>query len=614
MSIVERTFDVEEGGGFVAVEVSLDPAEGPEPRALVLSVDFRDCDDLPLPPLGERFNFNEKYGWWKYVSSNSSPTRFVLQLEVPQETVRGRVYLHDFKQSAQDLNATMTSVYHTSPPDTNFSGVDAQNPIPVDGFQKTVPVTAGAKVELAWEVARDDERDLILVEFLDSKLSVLLPPEEFPVHPELGTYEYTTRDDSDAPHSIEIQIPKEARFLRLRGKKWSKPGVELLGEPVVRACDTSEGALSQVIDDWISGIGDDDNVFVLYTTAGSFKPSNKLLLRSNRLARFLADMGWKVLLVPFSAMKSDDEVHKIDDNLVQISSAQLQIVIDRLLAADVGRRKIFFCSSRSDIVAVGLQNRLSALGWVTIYEIRDDMEEFRRVGYSKWYRPALEQRFATQADGIVATSPRLKTRIEIISGREDLVLLPNAGPDNLIDETQYMRTTDHFSRMRADRNVIGYLGHMTEAWFDWQKLIELAHALPEVTIEMIGPGAREIGSLPLNIRLLGPMTHEEALPVVDRWKVGLIPFQESRLTYGVDPNKLYEYIAFGIKTVSAPMGSVEGAPGTWVYRTQEELNSAVKVALQENPSADFYEDCEEYLKTANWNYRCNEILSYLEGF
>ena len=53
--------------------------------------------------------------------------------------------------------------------------------------------------------------------------------------------------------------------------------------------------------------------------------------------------------------------------------------------------------------------------WHTVYEIRDDMEEFNRVGYSKWYSSQLEIKVAQLADKVVTVSPRLAQKIKIMA-------------------------------------------------------------------------------------------------------------------------------------------------------------------------------------------------------
>src|SRR5699024_1657646 len=157
------------------------------------------------------------------------------------------------------------------------------------------------------------------------------------------------------------------------------------------------------------------------TTAGPFAENNNLLLRSNRMAIEMASKGWKVVYVPFS----NEPGRIVSENILQISSDDLREAFNTISGSTRTGRSVFVCSSRSDIVTLSMVDRARANGWRVIYETRDDMEEFQRVGYSKWYRAIIEKRIADSSDAVLATSPRLRDRILAISRLNQPKLLPN---------------------------------------------------------------------------------------------------------------------------------------------------------------------------------------------
>jgi hypothetical protein len=104
--------------------------------------------------------------------------------------------------------------------------------------------------------------------------------------------------------------------------------------------------------------------------------------------------------------------------------------------------------------------------------------------------------------------------------------------------------------------VLGYLGCLGR-WFDWPLVVGLAEAMPETRIELVGPCAvRPPRKLPANIRLFPPCKQSEVAGHLSRFTAGLIPFQTSALTAGVDPIKFYEYRAAGLPVLSTSFGEM----------------------------------------------------------
>ena len=119
-----------------------------------------------------------------------------------------------------------------------------------------------------------------------------------------------------------------------------------------------------------------------------------------------------------------------------------------------------------------------------------------------------------------------------------------------------------YERKPGPQTKIGYFGHLTEKWFDWESLIWIAQQRPDHRLEIIGHGAPDDIQLPSNIVLLGPKIHPEICEIAKEWHVGIIPFRVGRLADGVDPIKIHEYFALGLSVVSFRMPQTEDYPYT----------------------------------------------------
>jgi len=101
------------------------------------------------------------------------------------------------------------------------------------------------------------------------------------------------------------------------------------------------------------------------------------------------------------------------------------------------------------------------------------------------------------------------------------------------------------------RVIVGYLGAIAP-WFDFDALEAVARAHPEWELALTGPvmqGAdtalASLASLP-NVTVSPAVPHEGVPAVLHRFTAGVIPFRYDTLTRGVNPNKMYEYLAMGL--------------------------------------------------------------------
>lgn len=140
------------------------------------------------------------------------------------------------------------------------------------------------------------------------------------------------------------------------------------------------------------------------------------------------------------------------------------------------------------------------------------------------------------------------------------------------------------------RPVIGYVGAVS-AWLDQEMLAAAARAHPEWSVVLIGPVDTDTSSLAAlpNVHLPGRKNYGRLPAYLKGFDVTVIPFRINQLTRGVNPVKLYEYLAAGRPVVSsdlpevrpfAPLVAVARDPGEFVKRVEEELaaDSPEKVA------------------------------------
>ena len=195
----------------------------------------------------------------------------------------------------------------------------------------------------------------------------------------------------------------------------------------------------------------------------------------------------------------------------------------------------------------------------------------------------------------------LQTKLRGFTSTREVRLSPNAYDPGFL--------SPDYERRPASETTIGYFGHLTPQWFDWDSLAWIARSRPGYTFEVIGHGAPQALDLPANVKLLGPKKHPEICRHASRWKVAIIPFKTGPLADGVDPIKIYEYFGLGLPVVSFRMPQISDYPYTRTVDTREDFVAALDQAALEQPDPEVL---AAFLKVNTWDARARQLLEWTD--
>jgi glycosyltransferase involved in cell wall biosynthesis len=257
---------------------------------------------------------------------------------------------------------------------------------------------------------------------------------------------------------------------------------------------------------------------------------------------------------------------------------------------------------------------LRAGGYHIHYDIMDDWEEFHRAGEAPWYRASVEQEMVMLSDSVTVVSRRLADKFAHL--RTDLVEVRNGYDPAALGCPQFVA-----ARAPLDRpKVVGYFGHLSDAWFDWETVWDAARKLPDVQFELIGYGLSDRSRARLgdfaNIRFSGLVAQNDLHRHARGWWAGIIPFRASALSAAVDPLKIYEYLHLGLPTVVTGVSGVAGYPLV-DYAADGEAFLAALDRIQERPGEQRLAEVADFLKTCTWDARLaklDHLLSQPSGF
>jgi len=318
-------------------------------------------------------------------------------------------------------------------------------------------------------------------------------------------------------------------------------------------------------------------------------------------AKYLADQGYTVLYVAWQ-WAPDEPVpnawEEVYPHVWQLPLYGFQDNVDAIAAAS-SAKSAYVCTLASPAL-VEATRPLRAAGYHIHYDIMDDWEEFHRGGEAPWFSASLERELVVLADSVTAVSDRLAQKFAHL--RSDIAVVRNGYQPAALGCEQFAAARTPLMRPK----IVGYFGHFSDAWFDWDTVLYAAQKRPDLEFELIGWAISERTQARLkafsNIRLPGIVPQKELHRYVNNWWAAMIPFRPSAVSAAVDPLKIYEYLHFGLNSVVTGITGIADYPLVHFAGDRESFVAALG-RLPDKPDEQTLARVAEFLKACVWEER-----------
>lgn len=356
---------------------------------------------------------------------------------------------------------------------------------------------------------------------------------------------------------------------------------------------TTAGSLLSTVPGWVSTANQRERVAIIPC---AFEFDELFNQRPINAAKHYAAKGYLVIFVAWQWSPEDQLTTgcgEVRPNIHQIPLYDFLRYCDHLT---LRLEYSFYMVTLPAPLLVDPVYALRSRGYAIIYDIMDDWEAFSNVGQAPWFVKSIEESLVLHSDFVSVVSPALKNKFSAL--RSDILVIGNGYTPEVLGVNYKGAALGNPNKT----SVIGYFGHLTDAWFDWSLVFHIAKSRPDLTIEIVGYGepawvAQDVGKI-ANIRLLGKIPPGKLHSYASRWRAGIIPFVQSTLSDAVDPIKIYEYLFFGLPTIVTGLSHLKDYPMTFIA-THHDILEIIDTAMETKVA----EDLQMFLEQTTWHAR-----------
>ncbi len=368
---------------------------------------------------------------------------------------------------------------------------------------------------------------------------------------------------------------------------------------------------------WVDSLNQRHSLgLVIITSNGPFDEFRNQ--RNINLAKNFAAQDWIVFFTSLNWLRTNSEAViglEVQKNIFQIPFNLLQEQTPLISQINPPQKLFILEFPHPKFLPCAMDFKQA--GYTVIYDIIDEWEEFRKLNRIPWYDREIEAECITRADFVCAVSRPLQEKFSHL--RSDIFLSPNGYNPALLGVVNY-----NIARQKPASHhqiQLGFFGHLTADWFDWQflaQVLESSRTAPfELIVHLIGFEEPDLAPLLAQFdgRLIfyGRLSPAALYQHAGGWDAGLICFKDNKLSEAVDPIKIYEYLYFGLPVIAKGIGHLTTYPATRVVTSANEtlqVLQSIYAAQQAHVPVSWNDEkvVAQFLSQCSWDQRVTDMI------
>ena len=246
-----------------------------------------------------------------------------------------------------------------------------------------------------------------------------------------------------------------------------------------------------------------------------------------------------------------------------------------------------------------------------IYDVFDDLDVISPTRRSRDALLKAERIMRSEVDLLTCSAHMLEMQINERFPSVPVCVIPNAVSEEFISLAGLNYSEKGGSDGEDDGSKgVGFLGTLEPAWFDTDLVMHLMREIPEQIFHLIGPVPddvrRRLEQFP-NVKLYGMRDIPEALDILSRCRVAIIPFLKNAITDVVNPLKLYEYSAAGLPVITTATAEMKHyASSAILVSSRDEWVREIREAR--TPDTEQRGRLHAFAQSNTWNIRARALL------
>lgn len=239
-----------------------------------------------------------------------------------------------------------------------------------------------------------------------------------------------------------------------------------------------------------------------------------------------------------------------------------------------------------------------------VYYCVDEFTKFD--GYDAGYIAAAEDEMLDKADVVIASSQEL---LESRKQRRNDIELVRHGVEYDHFATAWRRRQPRPADLASiPRPIFGFFG-LIHHWIDLKLLADVARRRPQYSFVMLGDCKTDISSLRgvNNVYLLGRKPYAELPAYCGAFDAAMMLFARNEMTANVNPVKMHEYLAAGLRIVSTELPEARRYEGPILFANDaQQFADACDRVLVNDQNMD-RETISHLVAAEDWNMKVAQV-------